>query len=73
MDGGQYGAAFTVQPVMGVGVTQLLNGVAHDMGIVHNGRGGDFSRNQRQPCGQQAFAGNPPSGVPGQDCIQNGV
>jgi hypothetical protein len=42
--GHQHGAAFIVNPVVGIVIANALDGVARDLDVIDVGGGGDFTR-----------------------------
>ena len=65
--------AFTVKAVAGIGVADIINRFADDLGNGHIGAGGDFTENMHLPCGYNGFAGYTAIGILFQDGIKNGI
>ena len=69
----EYGAGLRVEPEVGVGIADRLDGAAHDVGNVHVGGRGDFSRHDRHARGHQRFAGDAGFGIGSQNRIEDRV
>ena len=72
-DGVQHGAGVGVEAHVGVGVTNLAHGVAHDLFDVDPGRGGHFAGYHHHAGLDQGFAGDARLGVLLQDGVQHRI
>ena len=73
VDGGDHAAGLVVEAVLGAGVADALDGVAHDRGQVRVGLGRDLAGDEGEAGGDHRLAGHPAVGVLGQDRVQDGV
>ena len=69
----QDGAAFMVNTVAAVVVTDTLQGVANDLGVVHICGGRNFAGEHDRAGCAQSFSGNSSGRILFQDSVENGV
>ena len=67
------GAALVVDAVLGVVVTDALDGVSSNLDVVNVRVGGDFSCEHHQAGVGQGFSSHTAFGILGKNRIQNGV
>ena len=71
--GHQHGAAFVINAVVGVVVTDAFDGVTRHLDVVDMGVGGDFTGQHHQTGVAQCFSSYAGFGVLLEDCVQNRV
>ena len=73
VDGGDDAARLVVEAVLGPGVADLGDGLAHHRRDVDVGMGRDLARDDHQPGGDQRLAGHPSVRVVSQDGVKHRV
>ena len=73
VDGGDDPARVAVEAVRLPVVADGADRLAHDLGDVDVGPGGDLAGDDDQPGGEQRLARHPPGGVLGEDGVEDGV
>jgi hypothetical protein len=71
--GHQHGAALVVDAVVGVVVTDALDGVARDLDVIHVRVGGDFAGQHHEAGIGQRLGGHAAAGILPEDRVENRV
>lgn len=67
------GTILIIEPVVGIGIADFLQGLADDGGNIGIAVGGNLSRHQYKTGGGQYFTGHPGVRILTQDVIENGI
>src|SRR5690606_4151460 len=71
--GDQDGAALVIDAIVGIVVSDTLDGVSRDLDVVDIGGGGDFARQDDQPGVAECLGSNAGVGILGENGIENGI
>jgi len=73
VDGDQHGTGIGIEAHLGIGVADLADGLAGDLGIVDDSISGNLTGDDNHTGGHQRLAGHAGLGVLGQDRIKDRV